>query len=271
MNIYFHINDVIFSIFQEFQPLGVERAALNIIASRCISDHLAGASRNPEDLIENYVLIEGIYNNLKYISSLQNEDGGFGTIHATALAVTAEIAEEGLTPFEPQPFITPKALDWLVAAQNADGSFGSSVTFTSLALTALHQSEVRFLSILQCHEIYGKPVDDFEIRIAITDTLFARQTFYDRVPVKTGELLSDVLEAYAKANPKSLKLVTEDRFGYIFIQSINGLENRDDAGFEWKVYKFPDDDLMVDSETIKELEGIKTPVEKGFTYKIIYQ
>ena len=154
---------------------------------------------------------------------------------------------------------------------DADGSFGSSVTLSSLAIAALRNKATKHLKHLNCTSIWRKPVEDFEITISIEDKFYAKQTFYDRIPVKQNDFLDEVLEAYADANPKSLKLVTEKVLNHVLIKSINDLDNHNLLQYKWSVYKIPDDDLLVDYDNIVELRGLNVPVEKGFTFKFIYQ
>ena len=154
-----------------------------------------------------------------------------------------------------------------------DGSFGSSVTFSSLAIAALSNRPSKFLINLNCENIWTKDAQDtFEMRISIKDTFYAKQTFYDRIPgIKRNSSLDDVLETYALANPKSLVLVTEKVLSRVLVQSINGLENHDDLGYKWAVYKVPNDNILVGFEEAVKLKSIKVPVEEGYTYEFIYQ
>ena len=103
----------------EFQPLGVERAAMNVLAAACIVEHL-----NDPELKERKALIVSTWKNLEYIYSMQQEDGGFRTIHATSLAISAEITKFNNVPTDPSLNYTytemdlNKARDWLVEAQS---------------------------------------------------------------------------------------------------------------------------------------------------------
>ena len=65
----------------KFVPLGVERAALNILAASCILEHLNQIKE------EKQTLIISTWQNLEYIYSMQESDGGFRTIHATKFAL----------------------------------------------------------------------------------------------------------------------------------------------------------------------------------------
>ena len=73
----------------------------------------------------------------RYINSIQHEDGGFGTLYGTSLALHAQSYSDvkfaSNTTLEYAQPRTEAALKWLLDAQKPDGSFGSSLTFTSLA------------------------------------------------------------------------------------------------------------------------------------------
>jgi len=254
----------------KFQPLGIERAAMNVIAATCVIEQMSDLHA------EKRALITAAWENLDYIYSLQEDDGGYRTVHSTAMAISAELnrfsspprgTERGYLP--PMDFY--KARDWLVSAQNPDGSFGSSVTLSSLAIAALRNKATKHLKHLNCQNIWKKPTEEFEITISIEDTFYSKQTFYDRIPVKRNDSLHEVLKAYADANPKSLKLVTEKVLGHVLIESINDLANHGPLHLKWSVYKIPNDDLLVDYDKIVELRGLNVPVEESFTFKFIYQ
>ena len=68
---------------------------------------------------------------------MQQKDGGFGTIYATSLAIHADLSRSFRLPDKAEKFDFKKARQWLRNAQYKDGSFGSSVTFTSLAISGL--------------------------------------------------------------------------------------------------------------------------------------
>ena len=101
----------------KFQPLGIERAAMNVIAATCVIEQMSDLHA------EKRALITAAWENLDYIYSLQEDDGGYRTVHSTAMAISAELnrfsspprgTERGYLP--PMDFY--KARDWLVSAQS---------------------------------------------------------------------------------------------------------------------------------------------------------
>jgi hypothetical protein len=63
----------------------------------------------------------------KYLDSVQEKDGGFGSMFATSLAIQAKISTKVKTEFDIEA-----AWKNLKAAQKPDGSFGHSITFTGI-------------------------------------------------------------------------------------------------------------------------------------------
>ena len=114
------------------RPMGVERASLNAIAIKCL--------QNKFNSIDVSTLKRNLFNyaikNLKYVQSLQREDGGYGTVYTTSLAIHADLSRLVKLPNNLR-FNFKKAREWLRNAQQEDGSFGSSLTFTSLAISGL--------------------------------------------------------------------------------------------------------------------------------------
>lgn len=63
----------------EKHPLGVERAALNAMALRCLQEPFGAHTEIKKKLFNLSI------RNLKYIYSMQETDGGYGTVYTTSL------------------------------------------------------------------------------------------------------------------------------------------------------------------------------------------
>ena len=59
------------------------------------------------------------------MDSVQEKDGGFGSLFATALAIQAKLSTKVKTEFD-----IDGAWKYLKSVQKPDGSFGHSITFT---------------------------------------------------------------------------------------------------------------------------------------------
>ena len=136
------------------------------------------------------------------------------------------------------------ATEWLVDAQDKEtGGFGSSITFTSLAILSLAPNgqfaDLKNLDSINCEKTWANKMDQKAIYVQISDQAFSKLTFIKRLEAKVGQNLKMLLDDYAKANPKIIDIegkVIEDRF--YEIESINGLgEYSDDTLFGWTIYK----------------------------------
>ncbi len=214
----------------ERYPLGVERAAMNALALRCLQDKFTTVSTTKKKLF-NYAI-----KNLRYIYSMQESDGGFGTVYTTALAISA-VFSRLVAPPKADPFQFKQAREWLLESQKEDGSFGSSITFTSLAIGGMSSRSINLLSKVNCEDHWMKDLDKFEIEIEITDEVFSKQTFVDRIPAEKGDALFDLLDSYAQKHPRTLKLEHANEGTGVVITSINDLKNEDLLGYSWKAYR----------------------------------
>ena len=73
----------------KFVEFGVERASMNIMAAKCLykrSEVFGKNNTSDGNLVLNRILLD----NSRYLNSVQEEDGGFGTFHKTALALHAQ-------------------------------------------------------------------------------------------------------------------------------------------------------------------------------------
>lgn len=226
---------------------GVERASMNIMAAKCLykRSEVFGKNKTSEgNLVLNRILLD----NSRYLNSVQEEDGGFGTFHKTALALHSQ----RFTPiqcclkktYKYSTFREKAATEWLVDAQDKEnGGFGSSITFTSLAILSLAPNgqfaDLQNLDSINCEKTWANKMDQKGIVVQISDQAFSKLTFIQRLEAKVGQNLKMLLDDYAKANPKIIDIegkVIEDRF--YEIESINGLgEYSDDTLFGWTIYK----------------------------------
>ena len=89
---------------------------MNVIAATCVIElqHDLNAEKK--------TLIQAQWENLEYIYSMQERDGGFRTVHSTAMAVNAELNRFSPPPLElgykPAAMDFYKARDWLLSAQS---------------------------------------------------------------------------------------------------------------------------------------------------------
>jgi len=224
-------------------PQGLERAAMNSLAASCLAK---SDLRYDSDYSKIKKTMSGIIlHNLRYINSIQHEDGGFGTLYGTSLALHAQSYSDvkfasNTTLKYAQPR-TEAALKWLLDAQKPDGSFGSSLTFTSLASLGLLPSDVLFkineINQVDCNGKWANK-NKTNIRVEFSDDIYSKTTFEFRFPAKIGDNFITILEEYSKNNPKTLNLKGKSIGEKLYkVIGINELEDNNDLGYGWKAYK----------------------------------
>lgn len=130
-----------------------------------------------------------------------------------------------------------KARQWLMAAQKEDGSFGSSVTFTSLAIGGLTSRSIDRVKQIECEQVWKVSKNNFEIKVIFEDSVFAQQKFIQRLPAKKGDKLFALLSQFSKENPLTFDLELTQNGNLMTITRVNELMNIPEADNSWKVYK----------------------------------
>jgi len=195
--------------------------------------------------------------NSRFINSVQDEDGGFGNVYSTAMALHAQRQSPIVCcsdkSEEHSTFRNDDAVQWLLDAQKPDGSVGSSITFTSLSVLGFESSHpvdgLQNLQSVECEGIWANR-NKSKIVVEFSDTVYSKMTFTESIPAKIGDNLKDLMEKFAEDNPKTLKLEGElihDNFYQI--TGINNIQDIDELGHSWKAYKVFTDgsqELIVD-------------------------
>lgn len=83
------------------------------MAVRCIQGHYAHLDAKSDT---KRILYNMAVRNLRYIYRKQHEDGGFGTVYSTTLAIHADLSRLGI-PKSLQPFRFAEARKWLINTQ----------------------------------------------------------------------------------------------------------------------------------------------------------
>jgi len=231
----------------ENAALNLERAAMNMIATSCLyrSNLESGAvGTNIKKALASVLL-----HNSRFINSVQEEDGGFGNVYSTAVVLHAQRQSPYVCCKNKQKeysdFNEDEAIEWLLDAQKSDGSYGSSIIFTSLGglgLASAHPLDaLQNLQSVDCKGNYGNQ-NKTKIAVEFADKVFSKMTFRESIPAEIGDNLLDLLEEYAMDNPKTLKFeggVVED--SHYQIISINNIQDFDDLGHSWAAYKISTD------------------------------
>jgi len=229
--------------FGDNSELNLERAAMNMIAASCLYRSDLQYEEEFEHIRDPLLLV--LQTNSRFINSVQEEDGGFGNVYSTALALHAQRQSPLVCcsdkSSEHSTFRNADALQWLLDAQKPDGSVGSSITFTSLSVLAFESSDpfnaLQNIQSVDCEGIWANK-NKSKIAVEFSDTVYSKMTFTESIPAKIGDNLKVLLENFAENNPKTLKLdgeLIQDTFYQI--TSINNIEDIDELGHSWLAYK----------------------------------
>jgi len=231
----------------ENTELNLERAAMNMIATSCL--YRSNLESGEVGINIKKALATVLLHNSRFINSVQEEDGGFGNVYSTAMVLHAQRQ----SPYvccknkekEYSNFNEDEAMEWLLDAQKSDGSFGSSIIFTSLSGLGLESAHpldaLQNLQSVDCKGNYGNQ-NKSKISVEFTDKIFSKMTFRESIPAEIGDNLLVLMEEYAMDNPKTLKIegrVVED--SYYQIMAINNIQDFDDLGHSWRAYKITSD------------------------------
>jgi len=220
--------------------LNLERATMNMIAASC----LYRSNLQYEDEFEHLrePLLAVLLMNSRFINSVQDEDGGFGNVYSTAMALHAQRQSPIVCcsdkSEEHSTFRNDDAIKWLLDAQKPDGSVGSSITFTSLSVLGFESSDdLQNIQSVNCEGIWSNR-NKSKIVVEFSDTVYSKMTFTESIPAKIGDNVKDLLEKFAEDNPKTLKLEGElIHDSFYQITSINNIQDIDELGHSWKAYK----------------------------------
>merc|ERR1712179_136824 len=236
--------------FGDNTELNLERAAMNMIALSCLHranlefDHDGEAKPLLQNAMKSVLL-----HNSEFINSVQEEDGGFDNVYSTALALHAQrqspiVCCKNKNKKHPD-FNEDLAINWLLEAQKPDGSFGSSITFTSLSGLGLASSHpldpLQNIRSVECDGIWANK-NKSKIAVEFSENVYSKMSFRESIPATIGDHIIVLLENFAEENPKTLKLkgsLFQD--SYYQIHSINGIEDSDLMGTSWKAYRITSD------------------------------
>ena len=139
---------------------------------------------------------------IKYLDTVQEKDGGFGSLFATSLAIQAKLSTKVKAEFD-----MDAAWMNLKTSQKPDGSFGHSVTFTAIALPALTGQTLIDVKRVVCPdpEVAKKASPTLTVAYELEDLVFSQQRFSGHMVVQKGTTLQDALLNYAKENPTIFK------------------------------------------------------------------
>jgi hypothetical protein len=244
-------------------PFCVERSSMNILALACLVNKASAASDDAETHLPSVKSLRGLIGRFtKYLDSVQEKDGGFGSLFATSLAIQAKLSTKVKTEFD-----VDAAWKNLKSSQKPDGSFGSSITFTAFALPALTGQTLIDIRRIPCPdpELAKKSSPTLIVAYELEDLVFSQQKFRGHISVKKGTTLLEALTTYSKENPTIMKLETETVNIGTRIKSISGIKNDEGATTHWFV-----DAIYSDGKVVPISAQLKTTIAED-SDKVVYR
>ena len=215
-------------------PFYVEEVSMNILAASCV----AATSRRGSP--RHNAVKQVIPTLVRHLVARQESDGGFGDFMATAMATQALVrAESDLIDKND----VARAIRRLLKDQKEDGSFGSSIGNTALAMPALTGQTLADLRTNSCPKL-GKST--YTVSIVVSDELHSKQSFrfHLDVDVDENQNLGREIQRFSRSNPETFNLRLRRGPQGPIISKINQLSGH--AGARWKVYEISPDGRRLD-------------------------
>jgi len=170
---------------------GVERAGLAVMALMC-----ASKQRRPgfKGTINRIVAQSG-----RYIAGRQQDDGGFGSVFATSVALQAHSAAPRRVGID-----KVAAVRYLMEQAGVDGGYGTPL-ITSLVISALSDRSVLDIGKIKCIS----SGEEARVRYILEDTVITESAVRGSFPFEEGKTLLEALTEFARNNPAALQLETE--------------------------------------------------------------
>jgi len=221
-------------------PFYVAEVSMSLLASSCMSANAASQAYQSPRVVRRRNRLRRIRTEL--VRRLEAAEksltrGGFGGFIPTAMAVQALVRTE--TDLVDQRFLD-RNMQKLMSYQKDDGSFGSTIGHTALAIPALTgQTAADLQDSLICPEksrLRSSPVKDstHTVHIAIHDKIYSKQVFRFSYQVKHKTNFIRGLSGFARKNQSTFEFVLRRSPGGPIIYRVNGLEGV--PGSRWKVY-----------------------------------
>jgi len=217
-------------------PFFVEEVSMNLLAASCVASvtrkgsqrHLLAGDTITKDLAKKLVL------------AVEKEEWEVG-FTGTALAVQALVrVDAGLVGRG----VINRGIRRLISYQKEDGSFGSSISYTALALPALTGQTAADLGTTLCQPPPIKEDQDLTVYIVIRDEVYSKQS--TRIHIKVdksgaaatrGTTLRSALVKFSRDNKDTFDLKLKRSASGPLISKINNLSHNPASGARWSVYR----------------------------------
>ena len=185
----------------------------------------------------------------RYIVERQEEDGSFGSVFSTSLALQANAAAPRRVNID-----KAAALRYLADQAGQDGGYGTPL-ITALTLPALAGRSMLDIGKLEC---VGEGEEE-RVFYVIQDTVFTESKVKGSFPFEEGKTLLEAIQEFSNKNPGALTFESEDSPLGVRIVAINKIAN--DAGnwLYWSVRERTrsgrETDVLVGLEVVRPSPG----------------
>jgi hypothetical protein len=209
-------------------PYCVEASSLAIVAMKCFREQRPTES-----------LIQGINTRqIAYVKDKQDQDGGFGNLFATTLAVQAANAVGTVN----LPVNVASALKYIMEDQDDTGSFGNPV-LTAFILPTLIGRSIADVKTTQCKasRLADSPLPSGHVRVvlSIEDNIYAQRYVDFKTSSLPGKSILDVMNEQAAKHPKAFKFTTGTANGGTQLTGVNSVSNDTKNNWSWRVFMAP--------------------------------
>jgi len=229
-------------------PFYVAEVSLKLLASICTEKKLSSQVKD----VENNIAFEG-YN--KQLSTIKKDLSGklekYFEIHGTfGKFLDVALATQPLNSLHEYSKLYLRSIPDLLEMQKSDGSFGSSVPFTSVALSSITHITSSDLNTISCgvrddaKDQNGNPI--VRLSYVIEDKVITGQRTTSNFNVPKGSKLISALQENSKLNPYTFKLIVNEIGAFTKIVSWNEIENKDNLQAYWRVQKDTGNGLLLD-------------------------
>ncbi|XP_069070558.1 transcobalamin-2 isoform X1 [Pleurodeles waltl] len=234
----------------------VDTAAMAGLAFQCLMRSGLYTSHLTEKLTK------GFGNIRENILQSQRDDGAFGNIYSTALALQVLIASKSTSDTE-----CSKAVEILIESLK-QGLFSNPMMMSQLT-PVLHRKTYLDISTMDCRNEedtltlrsssgISKTVispEEIRLQLRVEEVPGLIWGYTTELQAPTGSSLLEVLTAAQKRDPDHFSFETEDTLYGPYLTTVNGLKSKQSERTYWKILKEPDVSIIEGIADYRPQEG----------------
>lgn len=203
-------------------PFYVAEISLKLLATICMDKKMSGEQKLQDIKLELSSKLE------EYFSRTGGFFGGF---------IDSALATQPLNSVNSLTEVYFHSIPNLIHMQKADGSFGSSVPFTSIALPSITHITPSELNLIDCSAKEKGRISNpgLIFSYVIQDTVITDQRSTNHFYVPNGAKFISAMKEHSRVNPHTFKLQIDEEGIVTKIVSWNNIKNKENLQAYWKV------------------------------------